>query len=189
MSNIEKILKEMEPKIKLCIKKYSRNIDNVYSYEDLLQEGYITVIKALKKWDGINKRSTLSSYIWMALEWKFRELSEKKFVYQDNEKLLEKIESKPKSFDGFLNYYFGESDTPETILLEKLTVSSEDANLNVLNIIFEILPKRLQKYVKVLNKNIFDPEQIALELNCSVQNIVNLKKDLTKFIEDFEFEN
>jgi hypothetical protein len=69
-------LSEMEPQIKGCIKKYSYKLNKKYTYQDLLHEGYTTIINAMKEWDGINNKTSLKQFLWMKLTWHFKSLSE-----------------------------------------------------------------------------------------------------------------
>jgi DNA-directed RNA polymerase specialized sigma24 family protein len=189
MKGIEKILNDMKPQVKACIKKYSFKIDKIYTYEDLLQEGYATVISSIKQWDGINNKTSLYPFIWMKLNWHFKTLTEKEFQENFQTDFIEEFEKElsETDFKENLENYFNLSKNPEEILLEKLSSPKESKDdINLFDIIYDVLPDNLKKYVTVLKEGTYEPKLIAEKLNCSMQNITYFKNELIKFIQEYQ---
>jgi len=70
MERVYEVYKRNEALIKGLARRYSR-IDPSVDYEDMISEGYLAIIEALKKYDSNKGDLDFSSYIWWHLQKEF----------------------------------------------------------------------------------------------------------------------
>ncbi len=160
---MEKFLKQIEPMIRSRIRQYRRHIRN-QDFEDLMQEGYLAALVAVKRWKfAPDKQASLKSWVWIHVEAKFKELSMKSI---DGEISLEDLGIEISQEHIYMVWEQPASDD-----------ESDDAHDRIKKMLIKAMPKFEGFLEGVIDENLCNLS-VAKNMGLTKQRISQINKEL-----------